>query len=91
MPKVALHGLDIIAVLPEKLLHMCALKAGYLDLERGERGSSEEHLTVTQFKVEKEKQRLEALEKRLEAKAAALSKVEAKTKVRKELAQIIWR
>ena len=63
---------------------MC--KAGYLDLERGERGSSEEHLTVTQFKVEKEKQRLEALEKKLEAKAAALSKVEAKTKVRKELA-----
>ena len=34
----------------------------------------------------KEKQRLEALEKRLEAKAAALSKVEAKTEVRKELA-----
>ena len=63
---------------------MC--KAGYLDLERGERGSSEEHLTVIQFKVEKEKQRLEALEKKLEAKAAALSKVEAKTKVRKELA-----
>ena len=61
-------------------------KAGYSDLERGERGSSEEHLTVTQFKVEKEKQRLEALEKKLEAKAAALSKVEAKTKVRKELA-----
>lgn len=60
--------------------------AGYSDLERGERGSSEEHLTVTQFKVEKEKQRLEALEKKLEAKAAALSKVEAKTKVRKELA-----
>lgn len=61
-------------------------KAGYLDLERGERGSSEEHLTVTQFKVEKEKQRLEALEEKLEAKAAALSKVEAKTEVRKELA-----
>ena len=61
-------------------------KAGYLDLERGELGSTEEHLTVTQFKVEKEKQRLEALEKKLEAKAAALSKVEAKTKVRKELA-----
>ena len=60
--------------------------AGYLDLERGELGSTEEHLTVTQFKVEKEKQRLEALEKKLEAKAAALSKVEAKTKVRKELA-----
>lgn len=28
--------------------------AGYSDVERGERGSSEEHLTVTQFKVERE-------------------------------------
>ena len=27
--------------------------AGYTDVERGERGSSEEHLTVTQFKVER--------------------------------------
>ncbi|MDO5401452.1 MAG: plasmid recombination protein [Eubacteriales bacterium] len=32
--------------------------AGYTDVERGERGSSEEHLTVTQFKVEKEQERL---------------------------------
>jgi hypothetical protein len=30
--------------------------AGYTDLQRGERGSTEEHLTVTQFKVEQEKQ-----------------------------------
>ena len=29
-------------------------KAGYTDVERGERGSTEEHLTVTQFKVIKE-------------------------------------
>ena len=35
--------------------------AGYTDLQRGERGSTEEHLTVTQFKVEKEQQRLAAL------------------------------
>lgn len=32
--------------------------AGYSDVERGERGSSEEHLTVTQFKVEREQERL---------------------------------
>ena len=32
--------------------------AGYTDLERGERGSSEEHLTVTQFKVKCERERL---------------------------------
>ena len=36
--------------------------AGYTDVERGERGSTEEHLTVTQFKVEQEKKRLEALQ-----------------------------
>ena len=36
-------------------------EAGYSDIERGERGSSEEHLTVTQFKVQKEQERLAAL------------------------------
>ena len=36
------------------------VEAGYTDLQRGERGSTEEHLTVTQFKVEQEKKRLEA-------------------------------
>ena len=40
--------------------HMVA--AGYTDVERGERGSTEEHLTVTQFKVEQEQKRLEALQ-----------------------------
>jgi len=33
--------------------------AGYTDLQRGEQGSSEEHLTVTQFKVEQEEARLQ--------------------------------
>ena len=32
--------------------------AGYDDVERGERGSSEEHLTATQFKVQQEQARL---------------------------------
>lgn len=35
--------------------------SGYEDIERGERGSTEEHLTVTQFKVHAEQQRLEAV------------------------------
>ena len=35
--------------------------AGYDDVQRGEKGSSEEHLTITQFKVEKEKERLNKL------------------------------
>ena len=33
--------------------------AGYTDVERGERGSTEEHLTVTQFKVQREQERLD--------------------------------
>ena len=35
--------------------------AGYTDVQRGERGSTEEHLTVTQFKVQAEQERLEAV------------------------------
>ena len=35
--------------------------AGYNDVERGERGSFEEHLTVTQFKVQQEQARLAEL------------------------------
>lgn len=46
--------------------------AGYDDVERGERGSSEEHLTVTQFKVEQEKHRLEELD---------VAKTEAQTEI----------
>ena len=38
--------------------HQHMLRSGYTDLERGERGSSEEHLTVTQFKVAQEETRL---------------------------------
>ena len=35
--------------------------ADYTDVERGERGSTEEHLTVTQFKVQAEQERLETV------------------------------
>ena len=52
--------------------------SGYTDLERGERGSSEEHLTVTQFKVEKEQERLDALDAKIEKREAALAKAEKK-------------
>ena len=48
------------------------LAAGYTDVERGERDSTEEHLTVTQFKVAKEKQRLEAVTAELNQKEAQL-------------------
>ena len=52
-------------------------EAGYDDVERGERGSSEEHLTVTQFKVQQEQARLAELTEQnhqQEQQAAALGK-----------------
>lgn len=48
------------SVLQDDFFHFMRT-AGYLDVERGERGSTEEHLTVTQFKVRAEQQRLEAV------------------------------
>ena len=51
--------------------------AGYDDVERGERGSTEEHLTVTQFKVQQEQARLAELteqNRQQEQQAAALGK-----------------
>jgi hypothetical protein len=55
--------------------------AGYTDLERGERGSSEEHLTVTQFKVKCEQERLAQLQE-----AAVLAQAEVDRKNREATA-----
>ena len=52
--------------------------AGYADLERGERGSSEEHLTVTQFKVKREQERLDTLTEQTEEKAQEAAVLEKK-------------
>ena len=60
--------------------HMRA--AGYEDVERGERGSTEEHLTVTQFKVQAEQQRLEATI--AEADQAEQNLAEAQSAVKKQ-------
>ena len=66
------------SVLQDDFFHFMR-SAGYLDVERGERGSTEEHLTVTQFKVKAELQRLHALQKETKtAKAAALTAREIK-------------
>ena len=57
--------------------------AGYDDVERGERGSSEEHLTVTQFKVQQEQQvatlgrQIEKIQNQ-QVNVAAIEKIEAK-------------
>ena len=41
--------------------HDAMFSAGYTDVERGERGSTEEHLTTVQFKVMKEQEALDPL------------------------------
>lgn len=52
--------------------------AGYIDVERGERGSFEEHLTVTQFKVEKEQERLANITEQTAQKAQEAASLEKK-------------
>ena len=52
--------------------------AGYEDVERGERGSTEEHLTVMQFKVEQEQARLEELQAQEIRETASFEKKKAK-------------
>lgn len=59
--------------------------AGYDDVERGERGSTEEHLTVTQFKVQKESEHLENLQTQIEKSESDLQALKDKTKVRKTI------
>lgn len=52
--------------------------ASYDDIERGEHGSTEEHLTVTQFKVKAEQQRLEAVSEQVAQAEQAVEKQEQK-------------
>ena len=59
------------SVLQDDFFHFMR-SAGYDDIERGERGSTEEHLTVTQFKVKAEQQRLEAVSERVTQAEQAL-------------------
>ena len=57
--------------------------AGYTDVERGERGSTEEHLTVTQFKVQAEQQRLEAVTGQVAQAKRGLENAKAATEKQK--------
>ncbi|MBR3997889.1 MAG: plasmid recombination protein [Clostridia bacterium] len=52
--------------------------AGYEDVERGERGSTEEHLTVMQFKIGQEQARLEKLQEQQAKETAGFEKKKAK-------------
>ena len=65
------------SVLQDDFFHY--MKAvGYTDVERGERGSSEEHLTVTQFKVEREQERLAGLTEQTQQKVQEAASLEKK-------------
>ena len=57
--------------------------AGYTDVERGERGSTEEHLTVTQFKVAQEQQRLETMTTQIAHTEQTLNNTQAAIEKRK--------
>ena len=58
--------------------------AGYTDVERGERGSTEEHLTVTQFKVQAEQQRLKVVTGQVAQAEQSLDDAKAATEKQKK-------
>ena len=63
--------------------------AGYTDVERGERGNTEEHLTVTQFKVQREQERLGSLSAQIDQKEQHLTQTsKTLSKKEKELAAV---
>ena len=70
------------SVLQDDFFHFMRV-AGYTDLERGERGSTEEHLTVTQFKVQAEQQRLEAVTGQVAQAEQSLENAKAATEKQK--------
>lgn len=63
-------------------------KAGYTDVKRGERGSTEEHLTVTQFKVEQEQVHLHQLEAQTQLFTDAIRRDPQRTQTL--LRQVVW-
>ena len=54
---------------------------GYTDIERGEKNSGEEHLSVTQFKIMQEEETLSALEEKDKALTAKIDEDKKKTEV----------
>ena len=76
------------SVLQDDFFHYMR-NAGYTDVERGERGSAEEHLTVTQFKVQREQERLDSLTSQIDQKEQSLAKTcQTLSKKEKELAAV---
>ena len=76
------------SVLQDDFFHYMR-NAGYTDVERGERGSTEEHLTVTQFKVQREQERLDTLTAQIDQKEQHLTQTnKTLSKTEKKLAAV---
>ena len=65
--------------------------AGYMDIQRGERGSTEEHLSVTQFKLEQETQRLKAATAAKQEALDALDRLSTEELLKKDDLEMIDR
>ena len=78
------------SVLQDDFFHFMRV-AGYTDVERGERGSTEEHLTVTQFKVQAEQQRLDAVTGQVAQAEQSLENAKAATEKQKKRLEVLQR
>ena len=78
------------SVLQDDFFHAMR-SAGYTDVERGERGSTEEHLTVTQFKVQAEQQRLDAVTGQVAQAEQSLENAKAATEKQKKRLEALQR
>ena len=70
------------SVLQDDFFHYMR-NAGYTDVERGERGSTEEHLAVTQFKVQREQERLDTLTAQADQQKQSLAAIQKKSTLTK--------
>ena len=62
--------------------HMRA--AGFEDFERGERGSTAEHLEVTAYKIQQDKKRIETLDKQIEKQETKITKLDEQITVKEK-------
>jgi hypothetical protein len=62
--------------------HMKA--AGFEGFERGERGSTKEHLDVLNFKIQQDEKRLDVLDQQAEKQQARIEKLDKKITVREK-------
>ena len=72
---------DRLVPMSNSLIDVCRT---YTDVERGERGSTEEHLTVTQFKLQAEQHRLETVTGQVEQAEQSLADAKAATEKQKK-------